>query len=82
MNLQSLDLLLALGLGLAIGWTGGNQNRRRRNANHQPDISQTATSGASELVPLLRMLKKQRGILNDIHKRITAVSKGLQKPTP
>jgi len=27
-----------------------------------------------------RMLKPQRRILNDIHKRIMAVSKGLQKP--
>ena len=80
MNLQPLDLLLALGLGLAIGWTGGGQNRRRKNANLHLDMSETVTPIASELVPLLRMLKQQRGILNDIHKRISAVSKGLQKP--
>jgi hypothetical protein len=36
-------------------------------------------SATSEAPSLLRMLKQQRGILNDIHKRIMAVSKGLQK---
>jgi hypothetical protein len=80
MNLQPLDLILALGLGLAIGWTGGDQSRRRKNANLHLHMSETATPIASEFVPLIRTLKQQRGILNDIHKRIMAVSKGLQKP--
>jgi len=81
MNLQSLDLLLALGLGLAIGWTGGDETRRRKNAEELLDQLRNQLQQSNlEAQPLIRMLKQQRGILNDIHKRITAVSKGLQKP--
>ena len=32
--------------------------------------------------PIQRALKEQRGIINDIHKRLLAVSKGLEKRPP
>jgi len=81
MTLQYLDMGLTLGLGLAIGWTGGDETRRRKNAEEQLDeLRDQLQQTRSPDQPMLRMLRQQRGILNDIHKRIVAVSKGLQKP--
>jgi hypothetical protein len=31
-------------------------------------------------VPLHQELKQQRGVINDIHKHVLAVTKGLRKP--
>lgn len=77
---QTLDLLLALGLGLAVGWTAGDQTRRRKYAEQQlAELSKKHEQPAIETQPIIRILTQQRGILNDIHKRIMAVSKGLQK---
>jgi hypothetical protein len=80
MPFQTLDLLLALGLGLAIGWTGGDETRRRKSAEQQLlSLRDQLQLSHHDTQPLLRLLKQQRGILNDIHKRIITVTKGLQK---
>ena len=80
MPYQTLDMMLAMGLGLAIGWTAGDQTRRRKYAEQRlVELSQKHEQTTIETQPILRILTQQRGILNDIHKRIMAVSKGLQK---
>jgi hypothetical protein len=80
MPFQSLDMVLSLGLGLAIGWTGGDETRRRKSAEKQLlNLRDQLQQSHPDTQPLLRLLKQQRGILNDIHKRITSVTKGLQK---
>ena len=72
--------LLATGVGLTLGWACG-QARRGKNAEvmiadlHQPLPPAGSTNKTQE-----HQLKKIRSVVNDIHKLILAVSKGLQKP--
>ena len=72
--------LLAAGVGLTLGWACGHAGRGK-NAEamidnlHQPLPPAGSTNKAQE-----RQLKKIRSVLNDAHKHILAVSKGLQKP--
>jgi hypothetical protein len=82
MTFTLLDMLLALSFGMAIGWTAGDEMRRRKNAEHQLNLlRENLQQPHIEALPVLSMLKQQRGILNDIHKRILAVSKDLGKQT-
>ena len=71
-------MLLAIGLGLAIGWVCGEQLSRRRFAEEKVedlrDQLQHAGTPAQD-----RRLRQMHGTLNDAHKLILAVSKGLQK---
>ncbi len=73
-------MLLSAAFGFIIGEACGNDFRHRKcleQANEDlRDELQEARSGE---VPLLQALKQQRGVINDIHKRIVAVSKGLEK---
>jgi hypothetical protein len=74
-------MLIAASFGLMIGWACGDETRRRMNAEQQlGDLRRQLQQATSEAPSLLRILKQQRGVLNDVHKRIVAVSKGLQKP--
>jgi hypothetical protein len=72
-------MLIAASFGFMIGWTGGDETRRRKSAEQQLDqLRETLQQSQPEAQPIMRMFKQQRGILSDIHKRIMAVSKGLQ----
>jgi len=80
MNFLTIELLLALGTGLALGWVAGDETRRRKNAEQQlVDLRQKHQPTPLETQPVLRILNQQRGMLNDIHKRVLAVSKYLGK---
>ncbi len=70
-------VLLSAAAGVIAGWVCGDELRRRKNAEAKAeDLRQHIP-----LVPTAgRQLKEIRGILNDAHKHILAVSKALQKP--
>jgi len=77
-----LWMLLSAIFGFMIGEAVGGQARVRKyleQANNDlREQLQAAQPGASHLE---QELTQQRRIINDIHKRIAAVTKGFQKPT-
>jgi hypothetical protein len=73
-----LWMLLAFGLGLAIGWVCGEQLSRRRCAEEKVEDLRGQLKHAGALA-LDRRLRQMHGTLNDAHKLILAVSEGLQK---
>jgi hypothetical protein len=73
--------LLFVGLGLLAGWCWGDEVRRRKNAETRAvDLSDQLDKLAWKKPPAEQQLKQMAGVLNDTHKRITAVSKALLKP--
>ena len=74
-----LWMLLMASFGFIIGWALGEELSRRRCAEEKVDDlrSQLKQAGAPTLE---RQLRQMHGTLNDAHKHILAVSKGLQKP--
>ena len=74
-----VGILLAAGVGLTLGWIYGQAGRGKNEAMiadpHQPLPPAGSTNKTQE-----HQLKKIRSVVNDIHKHILAVSKGLQKP--
>jgi len=72
-------MLIVFSLGFIIGWTGGEELSRRRCAEEKvEDLRGQLEEAATQQ----RQLQLMRSVLNDTHKRILAVSKGLEKPTP
>ena len=72
-----LWMLIVFALGLMIGWTCGEELSRRRCAEEKiEDLRDQLEEAATQQ----RQLEQMRSILNDTHKRILAVSKGLEKP--
>jgi septal ring factor EnvC (AmiA/AmiB activator) len=79
-DILPLWMLIAASFGLMIGWTCGDEVRRRKNVEQQlDDLHERLGQSTSDVPSLTRMIKEQRGVINDIHKRLVAVSKGLQK---
>jgi hypothetical protein len=72
-------MLIFASFGLIIGWALGEELSRRRCAEERVEDlrDQLKHAGAPTLD---RQLKEMRSILNDTHKHVLAVSKGLQKP--
>jgi hypothetical protein len=70
--------LIFAAFGLMVGWALGDEVRRRKNAEERVDDlrDQLQRAGAPTQE---RQLKEMRAVLNDAHKHILAVSKGLQK---
>ena len=81
-----LWMLISTSLGFMIGWLCGDEARRRIHAedrlNELSQPKQTLQQILSNTQVIEQNLLQQRRVLNDAHKRITAVSKGLQKPAP
>ena len=76
-----VQTLLAAGVGLTLGWACGQQVCRRKNAEAMVvDLRRHVPSAATIDKAQDRQLKEMRSVLNDAHKHILAVSKGLQKP--
>ena len=79
----SFYMFLSACLGFVIGWVCGEQVARRQNAEEMvEDLHQRLEEARSESLTPERQLKEIRGVLNDVHKHILVVSKGLRKPTP
>jgi hypothetical protein len=75
--------LLSVSLGLLAGWYWGDEVRRRKNAEAKVDeLGKRLEKASFKMPPPEAQLKKIAVVLNDAHKHIVTVSKGLQKPTP
>jgi hypothetical protein len=75
-----LWMVLSAAFGFLAGDAFGDSRRHRKcleqiNADLKDRLEQAHTS----MEPLHLELKRQRGIINDIHKQISAVTKALQK---
>jgi methylthioribose-1-phosphate isomerase len=76
-----LWMLLSAAFGFMIGEALGGQARLRKyldqaNEDLREQLEETRPGAPS----LQRELDRQRHVINDIHKRVVAVSKGLEKP--
>ena len=70
-------MLLSAAFGFLIGESFGDSSRHRKCLEQINDDLRDQVDKAEEQVQ--RELKQQRAVINDIHKRMTAVTKGLQK---
>ena len=75
-------MLLSAAFGFLIGDAFGDSRRHRKcleqaNEDFRDQLEKVRVCED----PLHRELKQQRGIINDIHKRLVAVTKGFEKPT-
>jgi hypothetical protein len=73
-------MLLSAAFGFLIGEACGNNARHRKcleqdNEDLRDQFRKTRTGHE----PLDQAIKQQRGVINDIHHRLLAVSKGLEK---
>jgi hypothetical protein len=73
-------MLIAAAFGFLIGEACGDHFRHRKclqEANEELRNRLEEDTTAAE--PIHRALKQQRGVINDIHRRLLAVSKSLEK---
>ena len=73
-----LWMLLFAGFGFVIGWALGDEVRRRKNAEERVEDLRDQLKHSA--IPA--QLREIRSVINDAHKHILAVSKGLQKLVP
>ena len=74
--------LLIAGLGLLATWLWSNEVRRRKDAEAKAgDLAEQLKKLSLKRPPPEVQLKKIAIVLYDAHKKITAVSKALVKPT-
>ncbi len=72
--------LLTGGVGLLAGWAVGDLMRRYRQGVEQLDaLRRQLPQPYSALLFQERQLREIRGVLNDLHKMVRAVTKGLEK---
>jgi len=73
-------MLMSAAFGFLIGEAFGDSRRHRKCLQQvNDDLRNELEKADAYEEPLHRVLKQQRGVLNDIHKQITAVTKALQK---
>jgi hypothetical protein len=71
---------LCTAFGFIIGEAYSDLRRhRRRFQETTEELRKRLDEAASSNHSLHRALKQQRGVINDIHRRLLAVSKGLEK---
>ena len=76
----SMWMLLAVCLGFLIGELCGDYARHKKCLQRENDeLRDRLETAAADSKPIQRALKEQRSVINDIHRRLVAVSKGLQK---
>lgn len=73
-----IKTLILAGFSLAVGLALGNELRRRRSAEDQLHELRSQLKHARGPLPE-RQLREIRGVLNDAHKHIVAVTKALEK---
>ena len=73
-------MLLSAGFGFLAGETLGDSRRHRKCLEQaNADLCNRLDEVRVREEPLHMALKQQRGVINDIHKKITAVTKGVEK---
>jgi hypothetical protein len=78
-DLVSMWMLLSACFGFLVGEMCGDYNRHRKCLQRENDELRDRLEAAPDGQPIQRALKEQRGVINDIHRRLVAVSKGLEK---
>jgi len=73
-----LWMLLFAGFGFVIGWALGDEVRRRKNAEERVEDLRDQLKHSA----ISAQLREIRSVINDAHKHILAVSKGLEKLVP
>ena len=73
-----IKTLIFAGFSLAVGLVFGNELRRRWSAEDQLEELRSQLKHARGPLPE-RQLREIRGVLNDAHKHIVAVTKALEK---
>jgi hypothetical protein len=77
-----LWMILSAAFGFMIGDAFGDSARHRKCLEEvNEDLRDELDKARAFEQPLDRELKRQRGVINDIHSRLVAVSKGLEKRT-
>ena len=73
-------MLLSAAFGFLVGELCGDYRRHRICLQQAYDeLRERLEEAAADGKPIQRALKEQRGVINDIHSRLVAVSKGLEK---
>jgi hypothetical protein len=76
-----LATTIAASLGLLLGVILGDEVRRRNNAETRiEEMNERLEKISFKAMPPEAQLKKMAIVLNDAHKKITAVTKALAKP--
>jgi hypothetical protein len=73
-------MILSAAFGFIVGEAFGDSSRHRKclqQANEE--LRERLEDAAVNAKPIERALKEQRSVINDIHSRLVAVSKGLEK---
>ena len=74
-------MLLSAAFGFLIGDAFGDQTRHRKCLEQANADLRDQLQNAQSCAPTMQhALDQQRRVINDIHKRIIAVTKGLEKP--
>ena len=67
-------------VGFLVGEAYGDLRRHRKCLEQTNDeLRDRLEEIPPDMKPIRRALKEQRGVINDIHRRLVAVSKGLEK---
>ena len=73
-------MLLSAAFGFLIGDAFGDSTRHRKCLQQiNDDLRDELEQAHANEEPLHRALKQQRGVINDIHKQMAAVTRALQK---
>jgi len=73
-------MILSAAFGFIIGDACGDYRRHRHCLQHaNEELRERLEEASADTKPIQRALKEQRGVINDIHSRLLAVSKGLEK---
>jgi hypothetical protein len=79
-NLLPVWMLFSAIFGFLVGELCGDYGRHRKCLQQEnEDLRDRLQQAAAATNPIHRALKEQRGVINDIHSRLVAVSKGLEK---
>jgi hypothetical protein len=75
-----LWMLLSAAFGFLAGEACGDNFRHRKCLDQaNQELRDKLENAHVNQEPLLRELKRQRGVINDIHKHVVAVTKALEK---
>ena len=76
-----LGVLLSASFGFLMGDAFGDSRRHRKCLEQEnEELREQLQNNPSNTTNLQSALDQQRRVINDIHKRVIAVTKGLQKP--
>jgi hypothetical protein len=73
-------MFMSAAIGFMVGDAFGDSVRHRECLEQaNADLRDQLETARANKEPLRQILKEQRGVINDIHKHVVAVSKGLEK---